>query len=108
MSIPGRSEERRAFAEADHFAFVEEVKQNVAAGLKDPNSVQFRNLHLSPGASAPVPCGELNAKNAYGRYVGFQRFYAMRFLADQAIDTDDSPFSERIGRKCADSVNPVM
>ena len=100
-------DERRTFAEADFSAFVEEAKQNITAGLKDPNSVQFRKLHVAHEGAKPVLCGELNAKNSYGGYVGFRRFYAMQRLADGAIDTDDSRFVELINRKCADLVKPV-
>ena len=41
--------------------------------LNDPESAQFRNLELAGDAV----CGEVNAKNGFGGYVGFQPFYAL-------------------------------
>jgi hypothetical protein len=38
--------------------------------LKDPSSVQFQNVTQN----ANLICGELNAKNSYGAYVGFETF----------------------------------
>lgn len=43
--------------------------------LKDPSSAQFRNVKYGKGVPGAWPmCGEFNAKNSYGGYVGFQRF----------------------------------
>ena len=51
---------------------VAQAKSIVARDLKDPSSVQFRDVRLSK-ASGSV-CGEYNAKNGYGAYVGFALF----------------------------------
>lgn len=40
--------------------------------LKDPGSAKFRNLKVIEGAG--ILCGEVNAKNAFGAYVGFRKF----------------------------------
>ena len=48
-------------------------KRSLAEHMKDPDSVKFRNLITSESGS--VLCGEVNAKNSYGGYVGFKRFY---------------------------------
>ncbi len=57
------------------------AKKEISSGLKDPDSVQFRDVFFHPdieqpksGASGYV-CGQLNAKNSYGAYIGFERFY---------------------------------
>jgi hypothetical protein len=48
------------------------AKHTVAQEFRDPGSVQFRNLRrLSNGGV----CGEVNARNAYGAYVGHKGFY---------------------------------
>lgn len=44
-----------------------ETQNIVKNSLKDPNSAEFRNINKS--------CGEVNAKNSYGGYIGFERFY---------------------------------
>lgn len=46
--------------------------------LKDPDSAQFRNIVVrksSDGKGIFGVCGEINAKNSYGGYVGFRPFY---------------------------------
>jgi hypothetical protein len=45
--------------------------QAVADTTRDPNAVQFRKIHV--GADGAL-CGEMNAKNAFGGYVGFKPF----------------------------------
>ena len=53
-----------------------------ASSLKDPFSVHFRNLsartmHLKdPDRVSVIYCGELNAKNSMGAYVGWTKFSA--------------------------------
>lgn len=49
---------------------IEEAMAAVSKDLKDPSSAQFRNVRIKGGHV----CGEVNAKNAMGGYVGFQRF----------------------------------
>jgi hypothetical protein len=50
----------------------DQIKKAVADEFKDPSSAQFRNLKLV-GVSL---CGEVNAKNSYAAYTGFERFDA--------------------------------
>lgn len=54
-----------------------ELKKEVASRLKDPDTVKFQNTKLVNVTSTEVAlCGELNAKNSYGGYVGYVRFIA--------------------------------
>ena len=46
----------------------------VRGNLKDPASAQFRNVRLVEFSGGKVVCGEVNAKNAYGGYVGYTRW----------------------------------
>lgn len=48
------------------------IKATVIQDLKDPSSAQFRNLKVHFGTM----CGEVNGKNSYGAYTGFDRFSA--------------------------------
>jgi len=52
------------------------AKETVASELRDPDSAQFRNIIESKENEWGVVtvCGEVNGKNAYGGYVGYQRF----------------------------------
>lgn len=49
------------------------VKTFVANSLKDPESARFRSVKVK----WENVCGEVNAKNSYGGYVGYRRFYAI-------------------------------
>lgn len=51
-------------------------KDAIRQRLKDPDSAQFRNVRFYSGGPSPVACGEVNAKNAFGGYGGFERFVA--------------------------------
>lgn len=55
---------------------IEKGKEGVVALLKDPDSAKFRNVALKPFGDGKVVCGEVNAKNSYGGYVGFRGFAA--------------------------------
>lgn len=60
-------------ATPEQIAFAQE---KAAYDLRDPGSAQFRNLYaLTRGMGDDSVCGEINAKNAYGAYVGFSMFY---------------------------------
>ena len=53
-----------------------QAKKSLADDMKDPSSAQFRNVKLQPYLDGYVICGEVNAKNSYGAYVGYTRFVA--------------------------------
>lgn len=49
----------------------------VADTLRDPESTRFRAVRVVREADGTdALCGELNGKNAYGGYVGYEPFYA--------------------------------
>lgn len=53
----------------------QEAKDAVTRNLKDPSSVQFRDTTtIKNSKNEQSYCGEFNAKNSYGGYVGFKRF----------------------------------
>jgi len=51
-----------------------EIQQAVAAGLADPEAARFRNIRKVESGF----CGEVNGKNRFGAYVGFEPFYARK------------------------------
>jgi hypothetical protein len=55
---------------ADAFRYESKAREAVAKQLLDPTSAQFRNIAVRKDHV----CGEVNAKNSMGAYVGFQRF----------------------------------
>lgn len=58
------------------YAWISEGKRQIQAVLKDPSSADFRNVRFYSGGGIPVTCGEVNAKNGFGGYTGFERFVA--------------------------------
>jgi hypothetical protein len=48
----------------------------IRAKLKDPDSAQFKNVTFFDGSGKPITCGEVNSKNGFGGYGGFERFIA--------------------------------
>ncbi len=48
------------------------AKAAVRDQMRDPGAVEFRNVR----DTGEVICGEVNAKNGFGAYVGFRPFYA--------------------------------
>ncbi|KAB8306096.1 hypothetical protein EH228_17540 [Erwinia endophytica] len=65
--------------------------RDLASTLKDPDSVKFRGVRFiedigtKPSYKSGYVCGELNAKNSYGAYVGFQPFYIHVFTKTRWI-----------------------
>lgn len=55
------------------------LRQQVLAELNDPLSAQFRNERFFSDwtADGSAMCGEVNAKNRMGGYVGFRTFTAL-------------------------------
>ncbi|MYM92822.1 hypothetical protein [Duganella vulcania] len=66
---------RKEMAAGNYNNFVAQAKQALTRNFKDPSSAQYRNMFVS-GTDLPVLCGEVNGKNSYGAYIGFQRFYS--------------------------------
>lgn len=55
--------------------------------LNDPDSAQFRNVKQNPN-DKDVWCGELNAKNKLGGYVGFSR-YVMQTIGFDSLKASE-------------------
>jgi len=66
---------------------ISQAKRAVLHDLKDPDSAKFRDVRNCP--TGFYETGEVNSKNAYGGYAGFQRFYANSAGA-HFIDNDTS------------------
>lgn len=59
------------YAKYDAWITLPKAREPVRAITKDPQSAQFKADYLT---SSGWLCGEMNAKNEYGAYVGFKRF----------------------------------
>lgn len=60
------------FAKQEAQASIAKVKEDILEALKDPGSAQFRRILVA--ADGGIVCGEVNAKNAMGGYIGFKKF----------------------------------
>lgn len=64
---------------------------NVVADLfNDPDSVKFRNvgIYQKEEGEERYVCGQVNAKNLYGAYVGYKWFYATQTKAQIVTNQD--------------------
>ncbi len=59
------------------FSQLAKMKKATTWNLRDPSSAQFRNLKML----GVTLCGELNRKNLFGAYVGFERFFTFETVA---------------------------
>jgi hypothetical protein len=76
-------------------AWVAKGQEAVLAKLRDPSSASFRNtfFHLARLKGTPVPmsCGEVNSKNGFGGYTGYERYVSagdanLTLLEEQVAD----------------------
>lgn len=81
-------------AKNKEFTLIGIGKNAVRSRLKDPKSAEFKNIYVFVGKNnVPVICGQVNSKNSFGAYVGFQRFVTagsseLTFLQSDADDFD--------------------
>lgn len=64
-------EDSKADKEANYIVL---HQQRIEKRLRDPSSAQFRDMFVGYYKDAPVVCGYVNSKNAFGGYAGYQRF----------------------------------
>ncbi len=57
-------------------AWIAASQISIKGRLKNPGSAEFRNVHFYSGGKTAVACGEVNAKNSFGGYGGYERFVA--------------------------------
>jgi hypothetical protein len=81
-----------ALADIKDEAALKEAHDHITRDLKDPSSAQFRDekvywgISKDSGAPYSIVCGEVNAKNSYGAYVGFQPYYFSESKGEMASD----------------------
>lgn len=76
-------------------------KNAVKMKLKDPKSATFRNLDVHKGADGMyVMCGEVNSKNSFGGYTGFQKFVSVGTPEGTFLQEEVSDFAGVWNRVC--------
>lgn len=85
----------------DYGQFIADAKAMLTRDFKDPSSATYRGLFISKKGMTAL-CGEINAKNSYGAYVGFRRFYATgkELLNEVEKPKDDYVFSQMYPSMC--------
>lgn len=68
-------------------AAIEKGQAAITRQLTDPESAQFRSVTASQRGDKWIVCGEVNAKNQFGGYVGFKRFYVSD--GQPGVDNDE-------------------
>lgn len=79
----------------------QESVRSVEATLRDPQSAIFKNIWAVrasvDGTEGTFACGTVNAKNAFGGYVGFTPFVA---IGSTVLTPDDSIFAKTFSNVC--------
>lgn len=79
--------------ESTQMAWIGKSQEGIKSRLRDPDSAEFRDSRFYSGGPAPVICGEVNSKNGFGGYGGFQRFIAsgekLAFLESDMASTSE-------------------
>lgn len=75
---------------------IADAKATAAASLRDPASAQFRNVKSVTNAEGTAVCGEINGKNAFGGYAGFQSFVVVNGRAWLQTGADASSSLDQI------------
>ena len=84
----------------------DKIKSEVSSYFKDPSSTQFRGV-TSSGSHI---CGEVNAKNGFGAYGGFRKFYVELGVLVK-IEGDNSELGFERGfwdANCAQAVSKAL
>ena len=74
------------------------VKSTIKSTLKDPESAKFKNMRVSI-INPKVVCGEVNSKNSFGGYTGFQKFVSVG-EAVLFVDGSDSDVTKKYKEFC--------
>ncbi len=71
-----------------------ESEEAVRQKLKDGESAKFRNVFFHRGHhNVPMACGEVNSKNSYGAYGGYQRFVSAASLETTFLEEEAADFN---------------
>ena len=86
-------------------------KEAIADKMKDPDSVKFRRMKFykpaKNGHRIIVLCGELNAKNSLGGYVGYDAFVSNGYHAITPTARDSISANQVIECLCRDGEMPA-
>ena len=105
---PQRTDAPPAVSGIDYLALKAEAEERLKALLKDDHGVRYNNvqtrLSTMDGAGVIAFCGEINARNGFGAYSGFQRFVAAPSVAATEEAMTYADFDKIWQRFCIDGV----
>lgn len=90
LALAGQSNANTLTATPEQAA-IDSTKRALAYNLKDPDSAKFRNVRAGLRGKDYMVCGEINGKNSYGAYSGYQPF--MVWGANKIIPDTIDPVS---------------
>lgn len=83
------------YAGINHATAINTAHKSVTKDFKDPSSAQFRNEYvIDKSGGEYIVCGEVNGKNSYGAYVGFEQYYFTSFSGSMVHSEENSMFFE--------------
>lgn len=98
MAMLGACGQKAAYQQREAAAVISMGEKYVREKIREPHAAQFRNQFIGRGGA---PCGEVNAKDAFGRYIGFQRYISVaRELTMLAQDVAPEEFEESWRELC--------
>lgn len=91
--IQTKAPEPQISEETRRQAWIVKGQDAVRQKLKDPESASFRKAAFSNKSGSPVSCGEVNSKNSFGGFTGYQRYVSagsadLTFLEEEVEDFD--------------------
>jgi hypothetical protein len=91
-------QDRRAKQREEAATLTSLGEKYVREKVLEPAQAQFRNQFIGKGGA---PCGEVNAKDAFGGYIGFQRYISVaRDLTLLAQDVAPAEFEAQWQQLC--------
>ena len=81
------------FEKYDQWFVFPGLRVKVSNAMKDPNSTMFSNEKMT---ASGWMCGEVNAKNGYGAYAGYKRFFAAPLGDAYVEDIGHIPNKEKL------------
>jgi len=98
LTIAGCGETPAQKKHKEAAALIAMGEKYVKEKIREPASAQFRNQFIGKGGA---PCGEVNAKDAFGAYLGYQRYISVaRELTMLAQDLSPDEFEESWREMC--------
>lgn len=86
-------------ADAKLVTWMQKGIQATRQKLKDPKSAEFRQVYFRK-TSLPMTCGEVNSKNSFGAYGGYQRFISAGRVSATFLEEEVRDFDKLWGQLC--------